>query len=193
MVYRLHMLNKHLTIFILGIVSFVSFSPLLAEDGFESLYQDAPLGDYDESLDEKWEEGKITIPSLPDDDDLIHISIDTHRTSYEHFIDKKSLSVGEDGVVRYSIVLKSTNGVRNVFYEGIHCAMQEYKVYATASGNKFYPMKQAKWKHIGHSHYYRADLYNNYLCDRMSDMPFKKDEIVRRIEYNDQNSGWMYD
>ena len=187
------MLNKTQTIFILGIISLFSFSSSFARDGFESLYREDPIDDFDESLVEKWEEGQVTIPPLPDDDELISVVIDSNRTDYQHFIDKKSLNVGEDGVVRYSIVLKSNSGAKNVFYEGIHCAMNEYKTYATASGNKFHPMKQGKWRHIRHSHYYRFDLYQNYLCDRMSDMPFKKEEIVRRIEYNDEHHGWMYD
>ena len=187
------MSNKHLIIVILGIISFLSFQQSFAKDGFERLYQDAPLSDYDESLDEKWEEGKFAIPSLPNDDNLIHIAIDTNKTRFQHFIDKESLAIGEDRVIRYSIVLKSTNGVSNVFYEGIRCATAEYRTYATASGNKFHPMKQSKWKHINHSHYYRLDLYRNYLCDRLSESPFKKEDIIRRIKYNDENPGWMYD
>ncbi|MDH5436254.1 MAG: CNP1-like family protein [Gammaproteobacteria bacterium] len=188
------MLNKYLIVCVLGITSVFSFSSLPAKDNaFDSLYKDGADWSYDESLDEKWEEAKVSIPALPDDADLIHVSIDANKTSYEHFIDKKSISVGTDGVVRYSIVLKSSNGISNVFYEGIHCSVKEYKVYATASGKKFHPMKQSKWKAINYSHYYRSDLYKNYLCDRMSDSPFKKEQIVRRIEYNDENHGWLYD
>lgn len=186
--------NKHLIIIIFGIIPFLFFQSSFAKDGFESLYKDGPVDDdYDESLDEKWQEGKVTIPPLPNDDDLIPIAIDTNKTRYQHFIDKKSLNIGEDGVIRYSIVLKSTGGVSNVFYEGIRCATKEYRTYATASGNKFHPMKQSKWKRINHSHYYRLDLYQNYLCDRMSESPFKKEEIIRRIQYNDEDHGWMYD
>jgi len=186
--------SKYLIIALFGIIPFLFFQSSSAKDGFESLYKDGPIDDdYDESLDEKWKEGKVTIPSLPNEDDLIPIAIDKNRTRFQHFIDKKTISVGEDRVIRYSIVLKSTNGVSNVFYEGIRCATKEYRTYAIASGNKFNPMKKSKWKYIGHSHYYRLDLYENYLCDRMSNSPFNKDQVVRRIEHNDEYQGWMYD
>lgn len=42
-------------------------------------------------------------------------------------IDPNTLTVGEDGVVRYVMVARSSNGALNVMYQGIRCATAETK------------------------------------------------------------------
>lgn len=48
-------------------------------------------------------------------------------------IDPASLSVGEDGVVRFVMVARSASGALNVLYQGIRCATAETKTYARLS------------------------------------------------------------
>jgi len=55
--------------------------------------------------------------------------------NYRYFLDTKSLTFGEDGVVRYTAVIESRSGARNVIYEGIRCRTDEVKLYAYAAGN----------------------------------------------------------
>ena len=39
-----------------------------------------------------------------------------------HYIDAPSIAVGADGIVRYTLVIKSPTGAMNVTYEGMRCA-----------------------------------------------------------------------
>ena len=57
------------------------------------------------------------------------------NSALSYGIDPKSLTVGEDGVVRYVMVARSDSGALNVMYQGIRCATAETKTYARWSGN----------------------------------------------------------
>ena len=77
----------------------------------------------------EWQEGAITLPVFPEDGNLVEFpvgSISKNRFS----VDKSSLTIGADGVVRYVLVIKAPGGGTNVTFEGIHCRERQYKVYA---------------------------------------------------------------
>ena len=58
-----------------------------------------------------------------------------------------SITVGEDGIVRYIVVATSSSGVINAIYEGIRCDNGEFKVYArrNAAGG-WNVVKDANWR-----------------------------------------------
>lgn len=45
-------------------------------------------------------------------------------------IDPQTLNVGDDGVVRYVVVIRNSTGTINAAYEGIRCFMRDVKTYA---------------------------------------------------------------
>jgi hypothetical protein len=130
-----------------------------------------------------WQERATTIPSFPKDDSLLPLRVDYPNFSY--FIDPSSLSVDNDQVARYTVVIESTTGIRNVFYEGIRCDEGVYKIYAYGVGNgPFTAMADPKWTHIegAGAHRYRRDLYKDYLCS--GSMPRRNvRDILQRIKY----------
>lgn len=56
--------------------------------------------------------------------------------------------MGEDGVVRYTLVARSPGGTENVTFEGIRCATQEYRIYATGLGSGAWSRTEAPWRAI---------------------------------------------
>lgn len=54
----------------------------------------------------------------------------TKNSALSYGIDPLSLTVGEDGVVRYVMVARSASGALNVMYQGIRCATAQTKTYA---------------------------------------------------------------
>jgi hypothetical protein len=86
----------------------------------------------DEDADDKdkpWAEAAIQLPSAPKAENLL--PFDVSPTATQSFaIDASSLSVGADGVIRYTLVATSTSGAKNISYEGIHCQTYERKLYA---------------------------------------------------------------
>jgi hypothetical protein len=87
---------------------------------------------FEEDFDNKekpWKEIAVQLPAPPLDDNLVPFDVGPTMTQ-NYTIDAKSLSVGSDGVVRYTIVTKSPGGAKNVSYEGIRCQSKEKKLYA---------------------------------------------------------------
>ena len=84
-------------------------------------------------LDRKpeWTENKVeNLPPLPQASNLLAFNV-SQNTPLIFSIDKTSISVGTDGVVRYTVVVTSPAGARNVNYEGIRCDNYEWRLYAS--------------------------------------------------------------
>ncbi len=145
---------------------------------------------------EPWKEDNLKIPPYPDDGDLMELQLDDPSNRFTYYMDEESLAVSEaDYVVRYTLVIESKTGARNVFYEGARCNTLEYKTYAFGMGKgskgKFRPSKNPEWKSIQASGYkkLRMDLLEFYLCDPRK-LPRKKHEIVTRIKYPAPNESY---
>jgi hypothetical protein len=88
--------------------------------------QSRPFAD---ELDAKpWEARKALLPPYPRGETLVPFYVGPSVFSY--FIDRASIRVGEDGVVRYTLLARSASGATNVSYEGIRCGTYERRVYA---------------------------------------------------------------
>ncbi len=137
-----------------------------------------------------WKEDNLKIPPYPDDDDLLELYLDVaNQSKFTYYIDEKSLSISKgDYVVRYTMVIESKTGAKNVFYEGMRCNSDEYKTYAFGMGKggkgKFNPSKKPEWKAIRDSGYkkLRMDLMEYYLCDERK-LPRLRQEIIDRIKH----------
>ena len=80
-----------------------------------------------------WHEQEARLPAYPKEERLIRF--DTGPTStLRFFVDRDSLAVGADGVVRFTLVAKS-DGAANVSYEGIRCSMREVTCGNSAPAN----------------------------------------------------------
>jgi len=139
--------------------------------------------DFDEGRKE-WKEIEARIPAYPRDADLIRFAaggVAAHR----YHIDARSLSVGEDGVVRYTLVVKAAGGATNVTFEGIRCEERERKIYAVGhpDGN-WARARSPQWRRIDLQD---ADpihrvLYTEYLCDGR--WPVRNErEVLRKFRY----------
>lgn len=128
------------------------------EDDDEPAYREGPKTE--------WHELDVVIPSWPEQANLIPLKLDLADFPYRLFIDGNSLSVGEDRVVRYTVVLRSPNGVENVTYEGIRCKNKQVRRYAYGSRGQFRPVRKPEWRFIrNHGHdLYRRELARVFFC-----------------------------
>jgi hypothetical protein len=80
--------------------------------------------------DEKvWTEAAAAPPATFSTEVLIPFEV-MKASALSYGIDPNTLTVGEDGVVRYVMVARSSSGALNVLYQGIRCATAETKTYA---------------------------------------------------------------
>jgi hypothetical protein len=68
-------------------------------------------------------------PAFPRRENLIEFKV-LDANGFGFFVDRSSLAVGDDGVVRYVLVARSPSGVENVSYEGLRCPSAEFRRYA---------------------------------------------------------------
>lgn len=131
-----------------------------------------------------WSEVAAGVPPWPDDADLIPITVARRGGAFSYWIDGRHLDVGDDEVVRYTVVAESAAGVRNVAYEGIRCTVRgQYRVYAYGIAGRFEPTPKAAWQSIekGHGGTYRGDLWGTYFCASRRYEPHPRERILRAL------------
>ena len=146
----------------------------------------------------EWQEeggGQVVLPNFPDEAGLLDFQVDDPAQAFTYGIDPASLSVGEDGVVRYTVVLKSRAGARNVFFEGIRCQTLEYKTYAHGTPeDRFQALRAPAWQGLSKSGSgrYRFELHTYFLCDR-SHQPLPEHVILRRLRAPEHAQPHLYE
>jgi hypothetical protein len=135
-----------------------------------------------------WVEQPTVFPAPPSDSDMIPFFVSA-ASDFRFAIDQKSLSIGTDGVVRYTLVATSDRGARNITYEGIRCETREYKIYALGDGSgKFTERYDPVWKRIDEAatNRQRAALFKDYLCP--SGIPARVKDVVATLKQSPYDS-----
>jgi len=121
----------------------------------------------DEFDNEKpWVEQQTQLPPYPRTENLISFDVGPN-TSNEHFVDTTSIKIGEDDVIRYSLVVQSSTGAMNVSYEGIRCETFERKLYALGRDDKTWAQPRiSEWRRLDFVRqlYAQRELAKNLFC-----------------------------
>lgn len=141
---------------------------------------------------EQWKESTVEIPRWPEENDLLEVSIGRGGDTFRYYIDPESLTVSDDLVVRYVLVIVSSSGAWNTSFEGILCGKAEYRRYAYGSGGQWHELGESAWRSIADDgrYSYRDSLYRNYLCS-MDNSGSGVREILQRIRY--KRDSYPYD
>ena len=125
--------------------------------------------DWDYELDQEkkpWDELQTQLPPYPKTGNLLKLDIGSN-TANSYFVDAASVSVGEDGVVRYTLVIQAGGGASNVSFEGIRCDGRLVRVYAFGHpGNRWSRARNAGWRDIQPREIngYQYALHRDYFC-----------------------------
>ncbi|WP_137009097.1 CNP1-like family protein [Aquitalea aquatilis] len=111
-----------------------------------------------------WSEGQFSIPTYPTAPDWIGFYVGP-EVANKYFADSKSLSVGEDGVVRLILRVQSPSGAENLSVEGIQCAEGSYRSYAFGDSinKRWIESLRADWRKIAYDDKARRALRED-LC-----------------------------
>lgn len=121
--------------------------------------------DFDEGR-KAWKEIEAQIPAYPRPENLI--LFETAPAGHQFYVDAPSVSVGDDGVVRYTLFVKTAGGAINVSFEGIRCETREQKYYAVGRRDgTWMRARDPVWKRIEVREFNRPHqvLYADYFCD----------------------------
>lgn len=138
---------------------------MLAGWGSHALAQ-FQLRDMDDPDAPQWVEDNLVLPSPPQETNLREFYV-SEMTRHHFFIDASSLSVGNDGVVRYALVIRTSGGAVNVTFEGMRCSAREYRIYASGRlGGGWIKARLGEWRPIENKpvNRYHAALSREYFC-----------------------------
>ena len=173
---------------ILGLVA-----AFLALQGCASRSGDnAPL-QHDDAEPRVQREGQVTLPPYPQERDLVEFTPGS-PSGHRLFVDAASLSMGRDGVVRYTVVMRTSGGATNVTYEGLRCASREKRLYAMGQPDKqWLEAKRSDWEpiRVGRPNEYQDFLYTEYLCPERSILPDRETALraLRRGQPESESRG----
>ena len=122
--------------------------------------------DYEFEQDKPWAEVATQLPAYPLAENLLPFTVSS-ATRHRHFIDAASISVGEDQVVRYTVVIEAAGGAKNVMFEGMRCESGERRLYAYGQPDGTWSKaRNAGWEGIklrSLLSYHKA-LFENIFC-----------------------------
>jgi hypothetical protein len=142
-----------------------------------------PPGGFEEAFegeDRPWREIEARLPAYPRPDDLLQFDAGA-VTANRYYIDTASVSVDPDGVVRYSLVVRSAQGAENVSYEGIRCATRERRLYAFGRRDGSWSRARgSRWERIEANlaqAQHQIALYRDFFCPE-GGIARNRDEIL---------------
>ena len=112
------------------------------------------------------DEVRAQLPEYPKPENFLRFRV-SETASFEFFVDAKSVSVGKDGVVRYSLIAKSPDGALNVSFEGIRCSDGRFRIYAFGRPDKTWSeARGALWQAMpaDSRNAQRTALFSEYFC-----------------------------
>jgi len=110
-------------------------------------------------------------------------------SGFRFFVDRSSISVSKDRIVRYVLVARSPSGVDNVAYEGINCREAEYRIYAVGRSDGSWASRPGEWRPITRENVQRWHdaLRVEYFCPNGIAIEDAA-EGVRALQRGGQNS-----
>ena len=122
--------------------------------------------DFEFENEKPWVELAAQLPPAPKAENLVEFNVSS-ATRNRYFIDTASISVGEDKVVRYTVVIEATGGAKNVLFEGLRCETAERRMYAYGHPDGTWSRaRNAGWEGIklrSLLSYHKA-LYEDHFC-----------------------------
>jgi len=106
------------------------------------------------------------LPAYPKAENLIPFNVSS-ATRNKHFIDAESVSVGEDRVIRYTVVIEAAGGATNVSFEGMRCEAGERRLYAYGHPDGTWSKaRNAVWEGIKFRSLlsYHKALFEDHFC-----------------------------
>lgn len=175
--------------FLTTLIAVLLLTPTLAIAQIEKPGEARSNMNYEEQAE--WKEQETVLPAYPKPDDLLALESSLFDGRYEYLIDTASIVVGEDGITRYSVVIRKPGGKRqHVIHEGLYCDADASRIYGMASGGALREQK-SDWQALPKSgaYVYRRELHESYLCSQEGG-PLKAEDVQARLR-GDEHAGLL--
>jgi hypothetical protein len=142
------------------------FAPLLLALGSHAQGGSLPRDIPDDLEEPVWVETQVELPAFPRSENLIEFHVGP-LVRNRFYVDGSTLQVGEDGVVRYVLVIRTPSGASNVTFEGIRCDTGEVKLYASGRlDGQWGKVRSPVWRPIENKVFnpHHGVLNREYFC-----------------------------
>ena len=126
----------------------------------------AQTNDAGEEQERDWKEVALVLPAAPLAENLLPFYVSPTATQ-KFAVDGKSIVVGKDGVVRFTLVAVAAGGAKNISFEGIRCDVLQRRVYAFGRADGSWARSRVeRWEPIQANSRNRqhAELASDFLC-----------------------------
>ena len=135
------------------------------------------------------------LPPFPRAENMVELDRGLFEGGVRVFLDSEALSQPAPDVVRYTILLVSSAGMGNLFYESINCDRDEWRTLAfgTRAGG-FEAIRQPRWRTLdaGASTGHRRALARYYVCSLGRRLADRAEDLRRRLLKPGPASGSAY-
>lgn len=140
---------------------------------------------------EDWKESPTPEPPVYSRERLIEVEMPGSALKFG--IDPSSLSIGEDGVLRYVMLAYSASGSTNALFEGLRCETRQVKTYARSTTPSQWTLAtDPQWRTLSRnsaSTRHAAALAQQGVCD-MGQLSAKTvPELIRQLQQPPQAPG----
>jgi hypothetical protein len=150
----------------------------------EDIFSKNPRKTYtmDEDKAASWKENTVELPPYPQDADFYSFYV-SPAAANRFYVDTAHIGLGSDGVARYTLLIISPSGIRNISHEGMRCATRERRTYALGRPNgELSPARGARWVPVREAvaNRHHAALFQEFFCpDGL--IASRPEEVVRAI------------
>lgn len=121
---------------------------------------------YDDDGLEEWREIEWVLPASSKPGVLLNVDVGpAEQNRFE--VDRASVSVGGDGVVRYLMLVTSPSGATTITFEGIRCVSRERRIYAHGRADGTWSKSnRERWSRVDFQaiNGYALTLWKQYFC-----------------------------
>ena len=138
-------------------------------------------------------ENAVVLPPYPQEKDLLEFAAGP-TGSHRYFIDRQSILVGTDGIVRYAVIVRAAGGSVSATYEGIRCIPAQKRLFAVGRGEKWVEAKNAQWTEIRQraANEYQATLYADYFCPNRLIVRSREEALRALLQSASRGPAWIH-
>jgi hypothetical protein len=105
-----------------------------------------------------------TLPAFPRNENLTRFSV-SPVSDFSFFVDRTSVSVGKDRIVRFVLLARSPSGVDNISYEAINCREAEFRIYAIGRSDGTWLARRGEWRTLRQgAERAESTLFREFFC-----------------------------
>jgi len=123
-----------------------------------------PKSDWEREQEERnWREAEAALPAFPQQGNWGQFYADA-ASGFRFYVDRSSIAVGPDRIVRFALLALSPLGPKNISFEGLRCDKREHRIYAIGRTDGSWSRREGSWR-LGMQRW-QIELRAEFFCPK---------------------------